>query len=144
VQLIIPEAFRALPVYILAITKSKPLKGMYLLTCLFSDHTLCLHYVCVSGRNVSADVRNYHAHKLMSLGVRSTMQYLYPPLLALHDLDDAIALPDPATGRIYLPTIMRDSHIYMEAHGLYLIGTHIQTSSGIRGIVLNTVLMSFR
>lgn len=76
----------------------------------------------MKGRTVSADVRNYHAHKLLSMSVRSTVQSLYPTLLALHDLEDDIALPNPATGTLSWPTQMRDSHIYMSAHGLYLIG----------------------
>ncbi|KAL4067050.1 hypothetical protein V8B97DRAFT_2025337 [Scleroderma yunnanense] len=98
-QLIIPEAFRSLPVYTLAITKTKPLKG----------------------RNVSADVRNYYVHKILSSSTRSTLQYLYPRMLALHDLEDTIALLDARTGQIAYPALMRDSYLYMEARGVYLI-----------------------
>lgn len=50
------------------------------------------------------------------------MQHLYPPLLALHDLEDDTALPDPTTGRLSLPALMRNSHIYMAGHGIYLVG----------------------
>lgn len=43
----------------------------------------------------------------------------------MHDLSDDIALPDPATGKIEMPSAMRASHIYMEGHGLYLMGMGI-------------------
>ena len=81
---------------------------------------------CQQGRNVTADVRNYASRKLSAMSVRSTMHHLYPRLLALHDLNDEIALPD-ANGRVDLPSLMRDSHLFMESHGVYLIGesTHV-------------------
>lgn len=71
---------------------------------------------------MTSDVRNYAAHKIMAMGVRSIMHHLYPRLLALHDLDDTIALPRPETGEIEMPSLMRDSHLFMEGHGVYLMG----------------------
>ena len=71
---------------------------------------------------VSADVRNYYAHKLMASSARSLVQYLYPPLMSLHDLNRTIALPDPVTGRLRIPSLMRNSHIFMSSNGVYLLG----------------------
>ncbi|CAA7264273.1 unnamed protein product [Cyclocybe aegerita] len=105
-QLIIPEAFRALPAFTLALQKTKPLKA----------------------RQVSSDVRNYHIHRILSMGARTLMFYLYPRLLALHDLDESIALPqlvENADGvkveRVIAPSCMRDSYFFMQASGVYLI-----------------------
>lgn len=56
------------------------------------------------------------------MSVRTAMHSLYPPLMAIHDLDDNIALFHPETSSINMPTLMRNSHTYMEAHGVYLIG----------------------
>ncbi|KAF5379180.1 hypothetical protein D9615_005981 [Tricholomella constricta] len=97
-QLILPEAFKGLPAYTLALLKCKPLKGLM----------------------VSSDARNYHAHRINCMTVRGLIHYLYPQLMALHDLEDDAALPDEH-GRTKIPTIMRSSHIFMEASGIYLI-----------------------
>lgn len=48
---------------------------------------------------------------------------LYPRMLAVHDLNDEIALPD-ANGKLDLPSLMRDSHLFMESHGVYIIGNN--------------------
>ncbi|KAH6917831.1 protein transporter SEC24 [Coprinopsis sp. MPI-PUGE-AT-0042] len=105
-QLIIPEAYRALPAFILSLQKSKPLKA----------------------RQVSSDVRNYEIHRLMSMDMRSLVHHLYPRLLALHDLDDRIALPreeqlpdGTVVTRISYPSCTRDSHFFMEPAGVYMI-----------------------
>ena len=73
---------------------------------------------------MSSDLRNYRAHKLMAMSARSIMQHLYPRLLAVHDLDNEIALPN-AEGRIEMPSLMRDSYTFMEAHGVYLAGERL-------------------
>jgi protein transport protein SEC24 len=58
----------------------------------------------------------------MSYGVAATIQYLYPRMLALHDLPDDACIPDPTTGRSQLPSLMRNSYVWMESNGLYLTG----------------------
>ena len=57
------------------------------------------------------------------------MNYLYPRLVALHDLDDEIALPQmvetpegTVIEKVRMPSCIRSSYFFMEANGVYLIG----------------------
>lgn len=65
------------------------------------------------------------------------MQFLYPQLLALHDLTDTICVPDPTTGRIQFPSLMRDSYIWMENNGLYLAGVSLSFAFGFGRFLCN-------
>ena len=89
----------------------------------------------LKGRYVSSDARNYWIHKLLSMSARGIMHHLYPRMMAIHDLNETIALPLPLTNpqseegtnkavkiRIDMPSLMRDSHIFMAGHGVYIIG----------------------
>ncbi|KAK4685909.1 protein transport protein SEC24, partial [Tremellales sp. Uapishka_1] len=97
-QLILPDSFKCLPLFTLAMLKSKAIKG----------------------GNVTSDVRSHYQRKLKSYSVTSTMNLLYPRLLAIHDLTDAIGFPG-ADGKLRLPRFMRASHNYMVADGAYLM-----------------------
>ena len=56
------------------------------------------------------------------MNLRSLIYHLYPFVIALHDLSDDIALPDPVTGKIDFPSPMRASYLFMRGNGLYLMG----------------------
>jgi protein transport protein SEC24 len=60
---------------------------------------------------------------------RSLIHHLYPRLLALHDLEDTIAVPQEIeqpdgtlATQIAYPSCTRDTHTFMESGGLYVIG----------------------
>jgi protein transport protein SEC24 len=64
------------------------------------------------------------------------MHYLYPRLVALHDLDNEIALPHmvetpegTVIEKVRLPSCMRGSYFFMEASGVYLIGALLRCLS---------------
>lgn len=109
-QLILPESFKLLPLYILGLIKSKAIKG----------------------GSVTSDVRVFFLRLLLGLGVGSIMTLLYPRMIAIHTLGDAVGEPIPdAPGRnpeipaplktTQLPCNMRPSFHRMEPHGAYLL-----------------------
>ncbi|KZO95302.1 hypothetical protein CALVIDRAFT_500066 [Calocera viscosa TUFC12733] len=97
-QLIIPEALKTLPVYMLCLMKSKALKGS----------------------NVISDVRCQHRLQLLSMPIPSLINSVYPKLYALHDLERDALMPG-ADGSIHAPAPMRLSYLWMESGGVYLI-----------------------
>ncbi|KAF8328183.1 uncharacterized protein EI90DRAFT_3281390 [Cantharellus anzutake] len=98
-QLIIPEAFKILPVYALGILKHPALRG----------------------GSVSPELRNYFRIKANSMTTPRSIWSLYPKMFALHDLDSFVGMPDPNTGWIPIPRYIPASHKFMESHGIYLI-----------------------
>jgi len=56
------------------------------------------------------------------MGASTLTAHIYPSMFAIHNLPDQAALAHPQTGWISLPTRLRPSYIYMEPHGVYLIG----------------------
>jgi protein transport protein SEC24 len=104
-QLILPESFKLLPLYVLGINKSKAIKG----------------------GNVTSDVRTYFMRSLRGLGCGATMSLLYPRMIALHTMQEKDGEPIEhgssqfLTKRIKCPPLLRPSYLRMEPHGAYLV-----------------------
>lgn len=116
-QLILPEALKTLPVFILCMMKSKALKGL----------------------NVNSDVRCQHRLQLLSMPIPSLISTIYPKLYALHDLNPEALMPRP-DGRIHPPAPMRLSYLWMESGGLYLIDNGELHVIWVGGAVVDVVL----
>ncbi|KAL7423034.1 COPII coat Sec23p-Sfb3p heterodimer component [Cryptotrichosporon argae] len=97
-QLILPEAFKLLPLYTLAMQKSKPLKG----------------------GNVTSDVRVHYMRAIKSYPLTVLLMLLYPRLLAVHDFAPSAGFPAD-NGRLVIPRFTRASHAYMVPEGAYLM-----------------------
>ena len=114
-QLILPESFKLLPLYMLALIKNKAIKG----------------------GNVTSDVRVFFMQLLQRLSVGATLVLLYPRMIALHTLADTDGFPvaETQTGqgpdgqvasyelmkRIQCPRTVRPSYQRMDPHGAYLL-----------------------
>ncbi|UZJ54787.1 hypothetical protein CBS101457_004107 [Exobasidium rhododendri] len=104
-QLILPESFKLLPLYVLGINKSKAIKG----------------------GNVTSDVRTYFMRFLRGVGCGAIMSLLYPRMIALHNLQEKDGEPIEhghpqfLTKRIKSPPLLRPSYLRMESHGVYLV-----------------------
>ena len=104
-QLILPESFKLLPLYMLGINKSKAIKG----------------------GNVTSDVRTYFMRFLRGLGCGAIMSLLYPRMISLHNLQEKDGEPIEhgsqqfLTRRIKSPPLLRPSYLRMEPHGVYLV-----------------------
>lgn len=67
------------------------------------------------------------------------IQYLYPKLMALHDLTNDVCIPDPAGTQMRLPSLMRCSYIWMENNGIYMIGSCV-----LIGVIRLSLISPFR
>lgn len=72
---------------------------------------------------------------------RTLIHTLYPRLLALHDLENDVAVPVHVSGEhgdgdgelvLRMPSCMRDAYHFMEGHGVYLIGGLLHSRLSVR------------
>ncbi|KAH8548192.1 hypothetical protein BGW37DRAFT_523629 [Umbelopsis sp. PMI_123] len=93
-QLILPEAFKLLPVYIAALLRSKALRGV--------------------GHDITTDARVVDMKLISGMSPRSLSIHLYPRLFSIHDAtEDFLNGANPKT--------IRDSYERLENTGAYLL-----------------------
>ncbi|KAI1431898.1 hypothetical protein GGR50DRAFT_34004 [Xylaria sp. CBS 124048] len=98
-QLVMPEKLKELAMYMLAIMKTRALKG---------------------GHETS-DRRVHELRMIKTMGVTELSLYLYPRMIPIHNLDPEDGFPDEKTGHLRLPPSSRASFSRVEPGGVYLI-----------------------
>ncbi|KAI7875629.1 hypothetical protein K492DRAFT_210828 [Lichtheimia hyalospora FSU 10163] len=101
-QLILPEAFKLLPVYMHASMRSQALRGV--------------------GVDVNTDVRVSSMKLLNSLGVADLVTTLYPRLYSVSDMKDDEGISN-LRGEVKLPPMVRTSYERLNPTGAYLLDT---------------------
>ncbi|KAI8997532.1 Sec23/Sec24 trunk domain-containing protein [Pilobolus umbonatus] len=108
-QLILPEAFKLLPVYVHSMIRSIMLLGV--------------------GNDVRIDSRVAGMSLLNSMTISETVWTLYPRMYAIHNLKGGEGLPD-LRNEIRLPPMVRLSYERLDSRGAYLLDG-IDTGSDI-------------
>ncbi|KAL7753856.1 COPII coat Sec23p-Sfb3p heterodimer component [Sorochytrium milnesiophthora] len=112
-QLILPETFKLLPVFTLALHKSRALRPV----------------------DLSSDMRVQAMRFMKSMTVEQSIVYLYPRLLPLFDLPPEVGSVDELTGRTRLPPAVRISYERLDPSGVYLLENGLQMTIWIgRGV----------
>lgn len=99
-QLILPEAFKLMPLYTLSMLKSRAFR---------------------SGKIVPSDLRVYTMRLFQQLGVAETTAYLYPSVYDLTHVDPEVGKINQ-NGMMKFPPILRASIDRLSANGVYLAG----------------------
>ncbi|KAJ9158015.1 Transporter sec24 [Coniochaeta hoffmannii] len=98
-QLVMPEKLKEFCMYILGLIKSRAFKG----------------------GNESSDRRVHEMRMIRSMGALELSLYLYPRMIAIHNLEPEDGFPDPQTGQLRMPPTMRTSFSRVEPGGVYLV-----------------------
>ncbi|KAL2258436.1 hypothetical protein VTK26DRAFT_8266 [Humicola hyalothermophila] len=117
-QLVMPERLKEFAMYMLGMVKSRAFKG----------------------GSETTDRRVHDMRLIRSVGARELSLYLYPRVIALHNLQPEDGFPDPALGgNLRMPPALRASFAYVEPGGVYLVDNgqlallwmHAQTSPNL-------------
>lgn len=98
-QLVMPDKLKEFCMYILGLIKSRAFKG----------------------GNETSDRRVHELGMIRSMGALELSLYLYPRMIALHNLQPEEGFPDPQTGQLKMPPTMRTSFSRVEVGGVYLV-----------------------
>ncbi|OLY77779.1 Protein transport protein Sec24C [Smittium mucronatum] len=94
-QLILPEAFKLLPIYILSLLKSPAFR---------------------SGANVQIDNRVFGMILLNTISVKQSMRYFYPKIAPIHEI-----YPPLEDNTQVMPPLVRASYSLLDPQGIYLL-----------------------
>ena len=98
-QLVLPENLKEFSMYMLSLIKSRAFKG----------------------GNEPMDRRIHDVRLLKSMGSLELSLYLYPRMIALHNLEPEEGFPDAETGHLRLPATLRASFSRVEPGGVYIL-----------------------
>lgn len=99
-KLVLPEGLKMVPLYALALTKSKALRG--------------------GAKDVGVDERSVVGYQMMAMGVAETLRYLYPTMYALHDMPDNCGNTN-TEGVVVMPTPVALATEVLDHRGVYLL-----------------------
>lgn len=99
-QLVLPESLKEFALFILALFKTRALRG----------------------GQVSSDMRTHSMRLLKAMPMSDLSTYLYPLILPIHNLAPTHGFPDEAAGgALSIPPALRASYSRIEEGGVYLV-----------------------